>query len=444
MQRTIHTFRASTMDDAMDLVRRELGPDAIVVESKEITKRRLLPWTSTQPEIEIRAERMVNRQDLGQLTSSNQTRTSTPRIIRTLAETQSSTSVTRELFSSIPDFPSEFSRNECVSHVPTSWQPRKMMPSTQSADSKGRRKGPSEEPAPTYQRSLESLQSIVTQLERQSRSRGMSEIPGELFQPYLKLITADVEEQVARDMIATLRQHLTNETLNSPAAVTAMQTVLIEREMRCAPPLQLMRGRREIVTLVGPTGVGKTTTIAKIAGDCQLRKGLRVGLITVDTYRVGAVEQLMTYADILQIPLRTASNPDELRTAIDELDDVDLILIDTAGRSPLDHSKLNELRDIVQVTTSDHVLLVLSLAAGPKMISKIADQFASAKPTSLVLTKLDEVPGHGGLMSVARDVSYPVSYIATGQDVPDDIEPAHPNRLARLVLGLDTIHQKPD
>jgi flagellar biosynthesis protein FlhF len=192
---------------------------------------------------------------------------------------------------------------------------------------------------------------------------------------------------------------------------------------------------------VGPTGVGKTTTLAKIAGHFQLRERLRVGFITVDTYRVGAIEQLQSYAQILQAPLRTATNPNELRSAIDELDDVDLILIDSAGRSPWDDSKLEELRNLTQVTVADHVLLVLSLTTDAAMLCKIADRFSSASPTSLILTKLDEIPRYGRLLSVARNVPHPVSYITTGQDVPDQIEPAHPTRLARLILSQDQIQQ---
>ena len=216
-----------------------------------------------------------------------------------------------------------------------------------------------------------------------------------------------------------------------------MLTALIEREMRCVPPIQPKMARREIITLVGPTGVGKTTTLAKLAGQFHLRDGLRVGLITADAYRVGAVDQLRTYAEILQVPLKTAGNANELRTAIDELDDVDLILIDTAGRSPLDSASITGLREMIRASGSNHVLLALSMASSAKMLARISDQFAVASPTSLVLTKLDETPFAGGLLAVARDIPYPVSYVTTGQDVPDQIEAAHPSRLARLILSSD-------
>jgi len=427
------------MDDAMELVRRELGSDAVVVDSKQVPRKRLLPWSPPLREIEVSAERMAPPRESQPATTSDQKPSVAPRAVRTLAETRSVTAAPAELFAQIPELPADIFPGESLS--------REQMPSLpQSPQSFGQSKVvddptnmPRPQPGPSYEKSLESLQALVAQLERQSRPRELADVPSELFQHYLQLVNADVDDHLARELVATLRQHLSFEAHQSPAAIMAAQTALVEREMRCAPPIQPKPGRREIVTLVGPTGVGKTTTLAKLAGHFHLRGGLRVGLITVDTYRVGAVDQLRTYADILRIPLRTAANPDELRIAIDGLDEVDLILIDTAGRSPFDTGKLTALRDIVQAAAPDHVLLVLSLAAGAKMISKIADQFASASPTSLVLTKLDEVSACGGLLSVAHEISHPVSYLTTGQDVPEDFEPAHPNRLARLALGLDKV-----
>lgn len=423
------------MEEALELVHRQLGNDFVILESREIPKRRYLPWSSTIQEVEISAEERPQHV-FTQQPAANRT-------IRSLAETTSNPLRHRgsALFAPLPDLPTELPEPnqlpQMISKAPGQDSGRQNSNGANSVDGIS---AIAEAASSNYRKDFESLQLLVSQLERQTRPAGMNDVPHELFQYYHKLTIADVEDEIARDLIGRLSRQVSPEMLDSPVAVNAALTALIERDMRCAPPVTPLPGRREIVTLIGPTGAGKTTTLAKLAGYYHLKEGLRVGLVTVDSYRVGAIEQLQTYADILQLPLRTAANAEELRIALSELDDVDLILIDTAGRSPFDSSKMDDLHEIVRVSASNHVLLVMSLLTGPKMLSRIASQFATANPTSLVLTKIDEIPSAGSLMSVAREISCPVSYLTTGQDVPDQIEPAHPVRMARLILGRDTIH----
>ena len=443
MPSKIHNFRASSIEDAMSYVRRELGSDAMIQESKEIVEAGVLEESRFCVEAGIQAVEMVKRHPSERPSTSIEKTVKSPRTIRTLAETMSLKSFAPNLFREVPEFPVEGTEDELLNDRFVSskmQQLESVLPANLLDD---RHSSINEQTLSAYHRSIASLQALVTRLECQSKTPNSAGIPAEFLPQFRQLIEADVEEAIAHDLIAALRHHQKVDTVTSPASLSATLRALIEREMRCAPPLQPQPGRREIVTLVGPTGVGKTTTIAKLAGHFHLRAGLRVGLITVDNYRVGAIEQLQTYADIMQIPLRSAANPDDLRNTIDEFDDVDMILIDTAGRNPLDDSKMNELRQLVCSAASNQVLLVLSLAAGPKMISRIADQFKSVAPSSLILTKLDETPDLGGLISIARNIPHPVRYISTGQEVPDNLEPAHPNRLAKLILGLDSIHMSP-
>jgi flagellar biosynthesis protein FlhF len=191
------------------------------------------------------------------------------------------------------------------------------------------------------------------------------------------------------------------------------------------------------VALVGPTGVGKTTTIAKLAAHYRLRERLRVGLITVDTYRIAAVEQLRTYADIIDLPMEVVSTPREMRQAVARLADLDLVLMDTAGRCPRDEVRIQELKSMLAEARPDEVHLVLSCVAGAAGLAKNAERFASVGTTALILTKLDEATGLGNLLPLLRTSRLPVSYLTNGQNVPDDIEAAVSDRLARRVLGLD-------
>ena len=459
MKHRIHTFRAATMDEAMELVRRELGEEAVVVESKEIATRRLLPWPSVRQEIEVSAQRASSSKS-SEKTNRDQKTTAAPRTIQTLAEKMSATIGSAAVADSnriegVETVDGSLPNNNDLA-PPPGW----LAPETKSRLPKVRGKNPSViarqtesvtpavEPVtpaaetvtvPAIEPQAESLQRMLVQLASQLRTGGITEIPGEYLEHYLKLTAAGIDEEIARDLISRIRRQVVPETSNFPAAVNSMLAAIVEQEIHCVPPISPIPGRREIVTFVGPTGVGKTTTLAKLAGHFALREGRRIGIITVDNYRVGAVEQVRNYADILEVPMRTASTANELRNAIDDLADVDMILIDTAGKSPSDGSKLNELRDILQVAGSDHILLVLSLAGGASMLPQIAKSFGNMLPTSLVLTKLDELVTCGGLLSVARQIPLPISYISTGQDVPAHFEPANAGRLARLSLGMDQI-----
>ena len=200
-----------------------------------------------------------------------------------------------------------------------------------------------------------------------------------------------------------------------------------------ADPIQVVPGRRTVVALVGPTGVGKTTTIAKLAAHYRLREQCNVGLITVDTYRIAAVEQLKTYAEIMDLPLEVVATPREMRAAVSRLADVDLVLIDTAGRSPRDAVRLNELRGLLAESQADEVHLVLSAVAGPDSIDIAAGAFSTVGASALVLTKLDEAVSLDWLPVLLKRHRLPLSYTTNGQNVPDDIQPASAADLQELV-----------
>jgi flagellar biosynthesis protein FlhF len=192
-----------------------------------------------------------------------------------------------------------------------------------------------------------------------------------------------------------------------------------------------------VVALVGPTGVGKTTTIAKLAANFRLRENRRVGLITVDTYRIAAVEQLRTYADIIDLPMEVVSTPREMREAVERMRSLDLVLMDTAGRSPRDEVKIRELRSLLAEAAPAEVHLVLSAASSARSLAAAAERFAPVGVTALLITKLDEATGLGNLLALARNCRLPFSYLTDGQNVPDDISIAEAKRLAQLILNIN-------
>ncbi len=197
-------------------------------------------------------------------------------------------------------------------------------------------------------------------------------------------------------------------------------------------------GKPTVVAFIGPTGVGKTTTLAKIAADFTLAKGKRVGLVTADTYRIAAVEQLKTYAEILNLPVTVAYSAQDMREAVAAHQDKDLVLIDTAGRSHRNRQQFDELRQLLSAVETDEVYLVLSVNTGRAACQEILEHYTFMKEYRLLFTKLDESPVPGIIFNARLRTGKPISYVTTGQSVPDDLEVANPGRLAAFLAGLQT------
>jgi flagellar biosynthesis protein FlhF len=265
------------------------------------------------------------------------------------------------------------------------------------------------------------------------------DVPTELAPTYARLLDAEIPEHLARRLVRFVADAIEPDEMHRPEAVAEALRRGVALCLPVSPPIGAVGGARRVVALVGPTGVGKTTTVAKLAANAKLSLGLKVGLVTVDTYRIAAVEQLRTYAEIIDLPLAVADAPDRISGALDDLGSVDLALIDTAGRSPRDEVKIRELADFLTVARPDEVHLVLSAASGERSLRAVVDRFEPVAFDRLILTKLDEAIGLGAVLGVVSRAARPLSYLTTGQGVPDDIEPADPDRLAALILGQEAL-----
>ena len=275
--------------------------------------------------------------------------------------------------------------------------------------------------------------------------RGGASRPERLESLYANLLSQDIGNDLADAIVTDLHASLTPEELASDHAVrsAAMQRIAALLPS-CAASGSLepddaggwrREGRPLTVAFIGPTGVGKTTTVAKIAASLKLRYGARVGLVTCDTYRIAAVDQLRTYAEIIGLPLEIVLSPGQMRQARQRLNELDVILIDTAGRSQNDADRLGELAAMVKAAEPHETHLVLSSTAHEKVLMREAQAFSTVGVDRIVLTKLDEAVGLGAVLRVLRQVGRGVSYLTTGQEVPQHIEAARPALLAELVLG---------
>lgn len=280
------------------------------------------------------------------------------------------------------------------------------------------------------------LKGMVKDLVAQTRARQSPQVPEDLFDYYVQLIGSEVSEELATEIIKTLQRQIRPEHYQQPDFIRSRLADQLEKLLPTAGPIVRTKLQGpHVVALIGPTGVGKTTTIAKLAANLKLREKHRVGLITLDTYRIAAVDQLKRYADIIGAPLRVVNGVDDLREAMRAMADVDFLLIDTAGRSPNDALKLNELKSLLTVAGPDEVHLVLSTTASSECLQLAINRFADVRVDKVIFTKLDEAAHVGVVLNTLRKVNKGLSYITTGQDVPDDIEVGKGKRLAQLILG---------
>jgi flagellar biosynthesis protein FlhF len=392
------TFQAPTMSAALAVVKQELGPTAVILQTRSFTKNR---WLG------------LRRQEVFEITAGRDARGSN-RSPRQFAPRPAPIAV-----KSLPD------------------------PKRQLLDSPA---GQNAAIAGIFQE-VSGLKTVVQELVTKVTHNSCPQIPEELFSYYSQLIENQVAQELATGMIKTLQRQIRPEHIRQADFVRSKLAEQIEKLLPAAGPIVRSKtSGPHVVALIGPTGVGKTTTLAKLAANLKLREKRRIGLITLDTYRIAAIDQLKKYADILGSPLAVVSSGEELSAAVRSMRDCEFILIDTAGRSPNDALKLSELKGLLAAANPDEVHLVLSSTSSQKCVELAIARFGEVRVDKIIFTKLDEAAHIGVVLNVVHKVNKSLSYVTTGQNVPDDIEVGQPRRLAELILstpGRQLIMEKP-
>ncbi|HKL41044.1 MAG TPA: flagellar biosynthesis protein FlhF [Clostridia bacterium] len=255
------------------------------------------------------------------------------------------------------------------------------------------------------------------------------------FDQYIKmLVSRDIREELAVKIMKKVDQRI---SINSNSDLTVINAIKIVIKDILDKPVTIKSNYNEqkVFMFVGPTGVGKTTTLAKLAAKLSLRENKKVGLITSDTYRIAAVEQLRTYSDILGIPLSVIYEPVELKSAIASFDDKDYILIDTAGRNYKDNTLQEELKGMIKHIKDPEIFLVLSLVADYKNLVNVINSHDFIKDYKIIFTKFDEAVTFGNILNIKMLSNKKLSYITTGQSVPDDIEVLNTDALIDIIVG---------
>ncbi len=287
------------------------------------------------------------------------------------------------------------------------------------------------EPGSELRAEVSSLRRVVSELK--GRFARADDLPiarkpaPELPPIYRQLLARGVEPAVAERAIREALQ----QTSDGGDLASAVRAIIAGHLKVSVAPWQTPS--RLLLALVGPTGVGKTTTIAKIAARAILESRRKVALITIDNYRIGAREHLARYGEIMRLPLHAARDRDTLRAALTAAADADLVLIDTAGRS--DQETIAAQGALLQSAPNIEIALALSAASGAREMRAGVQRFACLAPARLIFTKLDEADGPGSILAGSLAARRPVACIADGQRVPDDLHPATTAALTDIVAG---------
>ncbi|MBN1129530.1 MAG: 50S ribosome-binding GTPase, partial [Chitinispirillaceae bacterium] len=245
---------------------------------------------------------------------------------------------------------------------------------------------------------------------------------------YKRLIDSEVKPVIAAHLI----ENLACDTADfSTARAEEKITALLKSHFPSAGPIQCKKNGPKVVAFVGPTGAGKTTTIAKLVAHCRLGKKRNVSIITADTYRIAAIEQIKAFADIVNVPLRTLFSPQEATAALAACVNDDLVFVDTAGRGHRDGAHLQELKETLDALRPDEIHCVVSATTKDSDLLSTLARYRAIGADRVLFTKLDETAHVGNVFNTISETSMPASFFTFGQGVPDDIELAQPARFVK-------------
>ena len=376
----IKRFEAENMTEALRLVKQEFGSEAVILSARSLEKKRGGLWPMKRPGVEVTAAKDTRRPEAKE---------TPPNKIRKFYKHQPVRSNLAEGFS--------------------------------------KKKGP----ARSLPGEVDELKNKRNHMVKQNHAPQNN--ARELFALHQRMLFQGIEENIALDLVEKINRIMSPENVSKNEELKSCLIRVFEQIGLRASPIIMAQGKQKIVAFVGPTGVGKTTTIAKLAFAHALRMEDRVALITLDSNRIAAIEQLKVYAKIIGIPIEVASSNEELNESIKKLRNKDLILIDTAGMSQNNEYQLNELNGFFDKIHPIEIHLLLSATTKEEDLIDILEKFKVIPISRLILTKLDESTAYGNIFNQLIRMKIPVSYLTNGQQVPEDIEIATLKKLAGLI-----------
>lgn len=410
----VKSYIAKEMPEAMERIRKELGPDAMILSNRQIRGKGLKGLFGKRlVEVTVAYEPMAGKTMIPERKAYEQPTErkayEQPTERKVYAQPRSvpapyAAPVTSAVKKPQEDVPAVAATLAAVQAEQKKFQ----IPQTPAAKS----------PVGAEQKLVHDRRSNV-KLSPGAEAIGNRLMEREVFVGVAKKIAAQVHEITTKfnDDPEEVAYNLIQDMLGEPATI------------------KLKKYRMNIIMLLGPTGVGKTTTIVKLAGLFTINHGLKVGFINTDTYRVAAQEQLRAYAEIMELPIHTVYSPEDLEDALVKLQDRDVVLIDTAGKSPADEHYREDIEAYIRHSGADELLLCVSASMGYGASRELINHYSFLNGYKLIVTKLDEVSAWGSILNIASLAKQPLAFITTGQNVPFDISIPDTKLVAKNLLG---------
>ena len=463
----VKRFKAATMKEALDMVKRELGDEAVILKSEKVAHKGLFDLVKKDM-IEIVAA--VDVPDVGPLTGTrpapNREPVSSPGgnlAYFTQRNTQAEAKAAVGGSEEIVDFSDYFQQqldqksgqknrmdNRSSSgdpmHEPARDRSRAQSRSAKKPDmnvrsrENAKRRASSNSTVSSLRAEISELRGMINSmsntmaLNNPMTVKDFADMPAPYAQEMMVLMQNGVERDLAKMLVGRAASGLPVAQVHNPEILQARIYEEVAGMIKTSGPIKCKKGKTKVIALVGPTGVGKTTTLAKLAANSKFLFEKNVSLISADTYRMSAIEHLNNFASVAHVPLSAVYSPDELKSSLNAQSGKDLIFIDTAGRSPRDEKHLSELKDFMETAKPDEIHLVLPANIRNRDLLESLRRFDPLGINRIVISKVDETSALGGILNIAVEVDKPISYITNGQTIPDDIDLANPKSLANLIM----------
>ncbi|GAB1155499.1 flagellar biosynthesis protein FlhF [Paenibacillus illinoisensis] len=444
----VKQYIVETMPEAMLQIRKDLGGNAVILSTKEIKvggmmgmfrKKRIEVVAAVEEEDKKEAKKQIQNQ------VASVPRSYVPEAYRQTARSFVNEASESESAAQVVEQYADEKRKETAAHAEsmnidsdrgrgkfessTDYKPR-----PEGADFSGSSSAvqePNKQGQQELMSELKELKKMMTQLSRQNELA--DPVPEEFLVLKERLSNQEVRTEVFESWFETVQTQLNAEELDENEIVQSVQKqILTFLEERI--DAGILPGTR-IVYVAGPTGVGKTTTIAKLAAEQMFKHHRKVGFITSDTYRISAVEQLRTYASILNVPLEVVQSPGDTQRAISRLQDCDLIFMDTAGRNYRNELLVSELQSLLAPVENSETFLVMSMTSKSADMFEITEHFSKYGLDKIIFTKMDETGTCGPMINLLHHFPLKLAYVTNGQNVPDDLLKPDPASLTKQLLG---------